>query len=495
MQIKELASLITPSKLAGDEQATITGIQIDSRTVKEGDLFICLTGSAKDGHDYAQQAIDNGATALVTEKHLDIEVPQLIVKDSRVAMAIIADHFYDYPSQELKVIGVTGTNGKTTTTYLLEKILTDHGHKTGLMGTIEMKIGGQIYPVTNTTQDAANLQKYFRQMKNEGESYCVMEVSSHALEMGRVKGVHFRSALFTNLTQDHLDYHGTMEHYRDAKGLLFSRLGNSYSPTEEGRSYAVLNADDPASRHFAKLTSAQVITYGIEHEADVRAQNIRVTSTGTEFSLKTFKGDQPVSLKLIGKFNVYNALGAIAASLLENIPLDTIIASLAETESVQGRMEVVDEGQPFLVLVDYAHTPDGLENALSTISEFAEGQIFSVFGCGGDRDRAKRPMMGEIAARYSDFVFVTSDNPRSESPEAILDDIEPGLLDAGLTADQYEKISDREEAIRRAIQKAGPKDVILIAGKGHETYQIINGTTRHFDDREAARQAIRGRRT
>ncbi|WP_010270136.1 UDP-N-acetylmuramoyl-L-alanyl-D-glutamate--2,6-diaminopimelate ligase [Paenibacillus senegalensis] len=495
MQIKELASLITPSKLTGNEQAKIKGIQIDSRKVNEGDLFICLTGSLKDGHDYARQAIDNGATALVTEKRLEVEVPQLIVKNSRLAMAIIADHFYQHPSKELKVIGVTGTNGKTTTTYLLEKILNDHGCSTGLMGTIEMKIGGQIYPVLNTTQDAADLQKSFRQMKDEGENYCVMEVSSHALEMGRVKGVHFRTALFTNLTQDHLDYHGTMERYREAKGLLFSRLGNTYASSEAERSYAVLNADDPASEYFARMTSAQVITYGINNEADVRAHNIRITSQGTAFTLSTFKGEQDVNLKLIGKFNVYNALGAVAAALLENIPLEEIVSSLERTGSVQGRMEVVDEGQPFLVLVDYAHTPDGLENALSTISEFAEGQIFSVFGCGGDRDRTKRPQMGEIAARYSDYVFVTSDNPRSEEPEAILDDIEPGLLEAGLTADQYEKISDREEAIRRAIDKAGPKDVILIAGKGHETYQIINGTTRHFDDREAARQAIRGRRT
>lgn len=493
MKTKELASLITPSRLIGNDQAKINGIEIDSRKVKPGNLFICLTGTAKDGHDYAQQAIENGAEALITEKYLEVEVPQLIVKDSRLAMAVIADRFYRHPSHELKVIGVTGTNGKTTMTYLLEKILTDFGQRTGLMGTIEMKIGGQAYPVANTTQDAADLHKYFRQMKDEGENYCVMEVSSHALEMGRVKGVHFRTALFTNLTQDHLDYHGTMERYREAKGLLFSRLGNSYSPSEEGQSYAVLNADDPASGYFKKQTSAQIITYGIENDADVRAENIRVTSTGTQFKVVTFRGEQTVSTKLIGKFNVYNALGAIAAALLENIPLERILQSLSKIESVQGRMEVVDAGQPFLVLVDYAHTPDGLENALSTISEFAEGQIISVFGCGGDRDRTKRPLMGEIAARYSDYVFVTSDNPRSENPESILDDIEPGLHRAGLTADQYEKISDREAAIEKAIHKAGPKDVILIAGKGHETYQIINGTTRHFDDREEARQAIRGR--
>lgn len=493
MQLKELASLIITSKIIGNEDAAVTGIQIDSRKVQSGDLFICLTGSVQDGHQYAQEAVNKGAAALIAEKELNVGVPILLVGDSRSAMAVIADHFYGYPSHELKVIGITGTNGKTTTTYLIEKILADYGQPTGLMGTIQMKIGGNVYPVTNTTQDAAELQKSFRQMKDTGENYCVMEVSSHALEMGRVKGCRFRTALFTNLTQDHLDYHGTMDRYREAKGLFFSRLGNHYYPSEEDRSYAVLNADDPASNYFAKLTSAQVITYGIDNEADVRAKDIRITSAGTEFALSTFKGEASVRLKLIGKFNVYNALGAIATTLLENIPLQQIVNSLEQLANVQGRMETVDEGQDFLVLVDYAHTPDGLDNALSTISEFAEGQIISVFGCGGDRDRGKRPLMGEIAARYSDYVFVTSDNPRSENPERILDDIEPGLIEAGLTANEYVKISDRKEAILQAVQRAGSKDVILIAGKGHETYQIINGITRHFDDRETAREAIRGR--
>lgn len=493
MQLKELASLIITSKILGNEDAAVTGIQIDSRKVQSGDLFICLTGSVQDGHQYAQEAVNKGAAALIAEKELNVGVPILLVGDSRSAMAVIADHFYGYPSHELKVIGITGTNGKTTTTYLIEKILADYGQPTGLMGTIQMKIGGNVYPVTNTTQDAAELQKSFRQMKDTGENYCVMEVSSHALEMGRVKGCRFRTALFTNLTQDHLDYHGTMDRYREAKGLFFSRLGNHYYPSEEDRSYAVLNADDPASNYFAKLTSAQVITYGIDNEADVRAKDIRITSAGTEFALSTFKGEASVRLKLIGKFNVYNALGAIATTLLENIPLQQIVNSLEQLANVQGRMETVDEGQDFLVLVDYAHTPDGLDNALSTISEFAEGQIISVFGCGGDRDRGKRPLMGEIAARYSDYVFVTSDNPRSENPERILDDIEPGLIEAGLTANEYVKISDRKEAILQAVQRAGSKDVILIAGKGHETYQIINGITRHFDDRETAREAIRGR--
>lgn len=492
MQLKELASLIVGSRITGAEETEITGIQTDSRKVKPGDLFICLPGTAQDGHEYAGQAITQGAAALVAERPLDIAAPVLYVKDSRTAMAIISDHFYGYPSHEMKVIGVTGTNGKTTTTFIIDKILSDYGQITGLLGTIGMRIGDKTYPTQNTTPDAADLQAAFRRMRDVGTGYCIMEVSSHALAMGRVKGCRFRTALFTNLTQDHLDYHQTMDRYLAAKGLFFSRLGNEYSPHESDRKYAVLNVDDPASAELAAMTSAQVVTYGIHQEADVRASGIQFTSAGTSFMLSTFCGDVSVHLKLIGKFNVYNALGAVAATLLEGVPLQQVKNSLEEMEIVQGRMEPVNEGQNFLVLVDYAHSPDGLENALKTISEFVEGRVITVFGCGGDRDRGKRPLMGEIAARYSDFVFMTSDNPRSEDPERILDDIEPGLLKAGLASSEYSKIADRKEAIYQAIEMARPNDVVLIAGKGHETYQIINGTVLHFDDREVAREAIRG---
>lgn len=494
MKINELAGLFAISRIIGDGETEITGVQTDSRLVNPGDLFICVRGLVVDGHNFAAKAVELGASALVVERELDVSVPMLVVKDCRAAMAAIANHFYGYPSREMRVIGITGTNGKTTSAYLIEHILADQGFRTGLMGTVQMKIGGETFGTENTTQEALELQRNFRRMRDVDTDYCVMEVSSHALDLGRVKGTRFRTALFTNLTQDHLDYHKTMEQYQAAKGLFFSRLGNEFHADSAQRSYAVLNADDPAAAAFAKLTAAEVITYGLNGQADVRAADIRITAKGTSFRLITFKGEADVRMKLIGKFNVYNALGAVAVALLEGVALERIVQSLEATPPVEGRMEVVDEGQDFLVLVDYAHTPDGLENALVAVKEVAEGRIIAVFGCGGDRDRGKRPKMGKIAARYSDYVFVTSDNPRSEDPDAILKDIEPGLLDAGCTPDRYEMIADRRTAIQKAIEMASPEDVVLIAGKGHETYQLIKGATLHFDDREEARAALRSRK-
>lgn len=494
MLLKELAQLFTISQIIGDETVEFTGVEADSRKVSPGDLFICVRGLATDGHRYAQKAIDAGARALVVEEPLSLPVPMLVVKDSRHAMAVIASHFYGYPSRGMKVIGITGTNGKTTSTYIIEKILADRGYSTGLMGTVQMKIGEESTPAEGTTQESLALQRNFARMRDAGTQYCVMEVSSHALDLGRVKETRFRTALFTNLTQDHLDYHKTMEEYRGAKSLLFSRLGNGGEPQAEERSYAVLNADDPASAYLAKQTAVEVLTYGIEQTADVRAENIRITAKGTSFKLRTFLGETEVQLRLVGKFNVYNALGAIAVSLLESVSLEQIKRSLESMLPVEGRMEAVDAGQDFLVLVDYAHTPDGLENALAAVKEVAEGRVIAVFGCGGDRDRTKRPKMGRIAASYSDYVFVTSDNPRTEDPEAILEEIKPGVLEAGLDARSYSLIADRRTAIQKAIEMASPKDVVLIAGKGHETYQLINGQTYHFDDREEARHALRSRK-
>jgi UDP-N-acetylmuramoyl-L-alanyl-D-glutamate--2,6-diaminopimelate ligase len=493
MQLQELASVLVISHVYGDADTTITGIQFDSRKVQPGDLFLCIPGLVQDGHDFAVKAIERGASALVTERVLDVAVPQLVVKDARYAMAAIASHYYGYASRAMKILGITGTNGKTTTSYLIEKILSDQGFTTGLMGTIQMKIGNVYTEMERTTQEALDLQRNFALMREQGTDYCIMEVSSHALELGRVKGVHFRSGLFTNLSQDHLDYHQTMERYKAAKGLLFSRLGNGFTEDPKLRQYAILNADDPASKAYNALTSAQVLTYGIEQECDVRAQEIRITSQGTEFKLISYAGDAYFRMKLVGKFNVYNALGAIASTLAEGVPLEQIRNSLEGIAVVDGRMEVVGEGQEFLVLVDYAHTPDGLENALSTIREFAEGQVITVFGCGGDRDKTKRPLMGKVAASYSDYVFVTSDNPRTENPETILQDIIPGIEASELSKENYELVIDRRIAIHKAIDRAGPKDVVLIAGKGHETYQDIMGVKHDFDDRLVAKAAIRGR--
>lgn len=492
MQIRELASLLVGARMEGEADGVITGLETDSRKVQPGYLFICLTGSVQDGHDYAQQAVERGAAAIVISRPIDVNVCKIHVKDTRLAMAIMSNHYFDYPSQALKLIGITGTNGKTTISFLIEKMLADHGLRTGLMGTIRMKIGERAYDVKNTTQEALELQRNLREMCNADADACVMEVSSHALAMGRVKGCRFRTAIFTNLTQDHLDYHQTMEQYKQAKGLLFSQLGNTYTGDPDQRQYAVLNADDPASSYYASITAAQVLTYGIDREADVRAHEVRITAEGTRFRIVTsFAGSCEIELKLIGKFSVYNALAAVTAGLLEGIPLEAIKRSLEPVTGVEGRFESVGEGQDFLVIVDYAHTPDSLENVLSTISEFAEGRILCVFGCGGDRDRTKRPLMGEIAARYSDHVFLTSDNPRSEDPERILLDIEEGVKRAGALASSYERIVDRKQAIERAIAAAKAGDVVLIAGKGHETYQEAGGVRIDFDDRLVAKNAIR----
>lgn len=493
MKLQELASVLLITHIHGNADTEITGIEADSRKIKPGDLFLCIPGLTADGHDYAPKAIALGASALVTERVLDVPVPQLVVKDARYAMAALSAHFYGYPSKEMKIIGVTGTNGKTTTTYLLEKIIADQGFTTGLMGTIQMKIGDTFTQMERTTQEAVDLQRSFRRMHEAGTEYCIMEVSSHALELGRVKGIHFRSGIFTNLTQDHLEYHKTMEAYAAAKGLLFSRLGNGFSGDPQERQYAILNADDSVSELYSGLTAAQVITYGIEQPCDVRATNIHMTAKGTSFHLVSFAGDAHFQMKLVGKFNVYNALGAISAALAEGFSLEAIKNSIESIALVDGRMEVVDEGQDYLVLVDYAHTPDGLENALSTVREFAEGRIITVFGCGGDRDRTKRPVMGKVTAAYSDYLYVTSDNPRTEDPDAILQDIVPGLQEANYPEDRYELIADRKKAIQKAIEGASPKDVILIAGKGHETYQDIMGVKHDFDDRLVAKAAIRGR--
>lgn len=354
MRLDELSEHLLTSQLIGDGSLTINGIETDSRKVGPGSLFICLPGHTVDGHDYAGEAVAQGAAALVVERRLPAEVPQLLVKDSRHAMAVLSNAFFNSPSRRLKLIGITGTNGKTTTTYLIERLLSDAGSKPGVIGTIEMRYNGQVFPMSGTTPEALELQRSLSDMAQTGTDYCVMEVSSHALEQGRVKGCHYRTAIFTNLTQDHLDYHGSMEQYAAAKGLLFSRLGNDFGQAEGQRSYAVFNADDPASRSLSRLTSAEVITYGIDAEADVRASEIKITAKGTSFVVHTFKGSVEITMQMVGKFNIYNALAAITAGLIEGISIEQLGRSLESVPGVPGRVEAVDAGQPFAVIVDYA---------------------------------------------------------------------------------------------------------------------------------------------
>ncbi|MGD7664244.1 UDP-N-acetylmuramoyl-L-alanyl-D-glutamate--2,6-diaminopimelate ligase [Brevibacillus laterosporus] len=486
MLLRELLAPLLVSHIKGDDQVVITGITADSRNVKPGDLFICLSGFTVDGHEFAAQAVEKGAIAIIAEHEIEVDKTVVIVPDSRRAMAFLADRFFGSPSQKLKLIGVTGTNGKTTTTHLIDRILTDQQKKTGLIGTIHMRIGDQIEKVKNTTPDMIDLQSSFRRMLDIHTDYAIMEVSSHALDMGRVHGCDYHTAIFTNMTQDHLDYHKTFDNYRQAKSLLFAQLGNSYD--QQSLKTAILNADDEVSKYFAHVTPARVLTYGIDQPADVRAVSIRVTSAGTSFTVQSFAGVATVNMKLMGKFNVYNALAAIAATLVEGVPLAAIIKSLEGIPGVDGRFEPVSLGQDYAVIVDYSHTPDSLENALVTAKEFVTGQLICVAGCGGNRDRTKRPIMAQIATKYADYSVLTSDNPRFEEPEAILADMVGGIQN--VDQKRFTTIVNRREAIFHAISQAKPGDCVLIAGKGHETYQESKGEIFPFDDREVAKEAI-----
>jgi len=486
MKLQTLLSYLHDFTSYVGENPTITSIEMDSRQVKKGSLFICIKGYTVDGHDFAEVAVQNGAAAIVAEHDLNVNVPVVIVKDSRRAMAVLADAFYGQPTQKLHLIGVTGTNGKTTTTHIIEHIFRQASKKTGLIGTVNIKIGGKSYEVKNTTPESLVLQKTFHQMINEEVEVAIMEVSSHSLKLGRVHGCDFDVAVFTNLSQDHLDFHGTMDEYRHAKGLLFAQLGSRFDHKKPR--FAVLNHDDPASLEYKQSTAATIITYGIDTESDIMARNIKMTTNGTSFDLVTPFETVRVNTKLIGRFSVYNILAAVAACLVSGVPLAAIIEAVEQVQGVPGRFEVVDGGQDFTVIVDYAHTPDSLENVLRTIRQFAKSNVYVVVGCGGDRDKTKRPIMAQIAAKYADVPIFTSDNPRSEDPAAILQDMEEGVK-----GKQFVSIVDRKEAIYHAISQACKGDVILIAGKGHETYQIIGNDILDFDDRLVALEAIRER--
>jgi len=472
------------------EDVNVLDIITDSRLVKQGSLFACIPGHTVDGHSFAGEAVDNGAVALLTERYIDIDIqiPQIVVPSIGDVLPIIADRFYQQPTKRLQLVGITGTNGKTTTTYLVEKICKDFGKKVGVIGTIEMRIGDEKFSVNNTTPEPVILQKSFQMMVEKGVDIAVIEVSSHALELRRVAGCDFDMGVFTNLTQDHLDFHLDMESYKQAKAKLFSRLGNTYE-YDKSQKYAVLNADDHNYRYFESATVAQVLTYGIDVDADIKADNVSISSEGVSFNVSSRFGNEKIDMKITGKFSVYNALAAISICLLQSIPLSSIKQSLERIEGVPGRFEKVSCGQEYSVIVDYAHTADSLENVLKTIKEFTKNRIITVFGCGGDRDRTKRPLMGKVAREYSDISIITSDNPRTENIVNIIDDIMVAYNDA--PTDSYIRIDDRATAIHHAINEAKAGDVILIAGKGHETYQIIGNKKYDFDDRQVAMEAIK----
>ncbi|EKN66336.1 UDP-N-acetylmuramoylalanyl-D-glutamate--2,6-diaminopimelate ligase [Neobacillus bataviensis LMG 21833] len=486
MKLQKLLEYLHPIHPYKGEDPEITSIENDNRKVQKGSLFICINGYTVDGHDFAASAVNSGAAAILAERPLDLDVPVIVVNDTTRAMAVLADAYYGQPTKKLQLIGITGTNGKTTTSHLIEKIFADTGRTTGLIGTMYTKIADKTIETKNTTPESLILQKTFQHMVDAGVSLAVMEVSSHALDLGRVHGCDYDIAVFTNLTQDHLDYHKTMAEYKRAKSLLFAQLGNSFE--KDKPKFAVLNADDPASEMYRRSTAAHVITYGIEQNADLQAENIKMTPRGTNFDLVIEGAIYPVQMQLIGKFSVYNVLASISAALVSGIEIHDIIHSIESVEGVAGRVELVNAGQDFTVIVDYAHTPDSLENVLKTIQHFAKNRIFVIVGCGGDRDRTKRPLMAQIACNWATDPILTSDNPRSEDPQAILKEME-----AGVQGKSYQVIPDRREAIYSAVHQATAGDVILIAGKGHETYQIIGTVVHDFDDRIVAREAIEGR--
>jgi UDP-N-acetylmuramoyl-L-alanyl-D-glutamate--2,6-diaminopimelate ligase len=497
MRLDELTAGLAPAAAGGLDaggETEITGLAYDSRAVRGGELFFCVSGFQSDGHDYAPQALTSGAVALVVERSLGLGVPEVLVESARAAMAPLAARFYGDPTAQLRVVGITGTNGKTTTAYLAQALLEAAGEQCGLLGTVKSLVGGQERAVTRTTPEAIELQADFRAMLDGGDSACAIEVSSHALELGRADSVRFAASVFTNLTQDHLDFHDTMEDYFQAKRLLFA----AHAPD-----VSIVNIGDPYGRRLAQEIPS-VKTFAVEAAADYSASELRCDFAGCSFALRVPGEEQArvVRLPMPGRFNVANALGAIAAAHELGGDLDALIGALEHGVHVPGRFEPVDEGQDFAVLVDYAHTPDSLENALAAARELiavrngAGGRVVCVFGAGGDRDRGKRPLMGEIAARLADVTIVTSDNPRSEEPEQIIAEIMSGVARVAKgEAPPVCSIADRAIAIDEAIAAAQSGDVLVIAGKGHEQGQeFAGGRKLPFDDVSVARKALRAHR-
>jgi UDP-N-acetylmuramoyl-L-alanyl-D-glutamate--2,6-diaminopimelate ligase len=466
-----------PTDPSGDPE--ITGLAFDSRAVTAGDLFFCVTGLQSDGHEFAPAAVENGAAALVVERPLELLVPQLQVASARAAMAPMAASFYGDPTAELAIAGVTGTNGKTTIAFLIRSIMEATGRSCGLLGTVKQVVGGEEVAGVRTTPEAIDLQRTFRAMRDAGDVACAMEVSSHALVLHRADAIHFGARVFTNLTQDHLDFHETMDEYFAAKRILFEGEGGP----------CIVNVDDPYGRRLeAEIDCVTFSASGVE-DADYRAERLSLSAGGAKFRCVTPGGDVEVSTLMPGHFNVSNAVAAIAAADALGVAPAESAAALAAAERVPGRFEPIEEGQQFAVYVDYAHTPDSLDNVLRAARRLTDGRLLAVFGCGGDRDRDKRPLMGKIGADLSDTAIVTSDNPRSEDPAAIIEDVLAGI--AG--RDHVTVEPDRTKAIGIAVRMAAPGDVVVIAGKGHEQGQEFeDGRKIPFDDREVAREQLRG---
>ena len=487
MKLNKISDYVKPSLILNSTDIEITGISYNSKTTEKGDIFVCMVGEHSDGHNYAQMAIEKGASAVIAQQELELDVPILLVEDTSLALGKLANVFYEFPSKDLFLVGVTGTNGKTTVTHLIENIFEHASKPCGLIGTLGQRISSEaVYTdAKHTTPQAPELQETLRKMIDNKLENVVMEVSSHALEQHRIEGCEFNGAVFTNLTQDHLDYHITMTNYSKAKAKLFSMLKNS-----KENHFAVINLDDDYAMDMLSATprDAEILAYSIHNEkADIIAQNISYSSFGANFDCKTPFGLKKINLQMTGEFSIYNALAALCAGILSGVEIDTCIKALEATKNVSGRFEVVST-EP-LIIVDYAHTPDGLDNVLRAAKELVkDGELICLFGCGGDRDATKRPKMAHIADELADKVVITSDNPRSEDPQQIITDILAGIK--SLDGDRIFVDIDRREAIERVVKMAKSNDVIGVAGKGHEDYQILKDETIHFDDREEVKRAI-----
>lgn len=459
------------------EDVEIRAIEYNSRRIQPGDLFCCIVGTFSDGHNYAQNAVEAGAAALVVERRLPLDVPQILVENSRIAMAEIAAEYYGHPAEQLTIVGITGTNGKTSTTYMIKSIAEQMGLKVGLIGTIRNLIGDKHFDTERTTPESVELQGLLRCMCDEKVDLVVMEVSSHSLDQGRVHGVTFDVAEFTNLTQDHLDYHKTFENYINAKKMLFRQSKK-----------AVINADDPKSSFMVEGIDIPTLRFGVRERADISATDIDITPEGVQFNMHSSLGTTHMKAPIPGLFSVFNVLGAAGVAMTLGYTEEAITRGIENMLRVSGRLEPLPTGgRPYSVLLDYAHTPDAIENILKSVRGFAKGRIITLFGCGGNRDKAKRPIMGEIAGMLSDYLIVTSDNPRDEEPMDIIRAIEEGVKKSGC---EYTVIENRRDAIRFALMHAQENDIIILAGKGHENYQEICGVKHHFDEKEVVAELL-----
>ncbi len=491
MRLSELLAGVPGAKVCGE--AEVTGISYDSRKVMPGYVFVAIKGEQTDGHRYIAQAISRGASAVILEAPSTVdhglEAATAVVPDSRSALSAVSKAFFGDPSAELLVVGITGTKGKTTACHLTKSVLDACGERTGLVGTVHNIVGDEVRPVVRTTPESSDLQELFRDMLTSGCTAATMEVSSHALALGRVEHIKFDAAVLTNIGRDHLDYHGTVERYMETKARLFHGLGALGEKNRALPPVSILNADDDSYRYFREKVESSLVTYGMSSEADVRCADVSLDGKGSRFVLAMGNWRKHVRLNLPGRFNVANALVAAAIGYGFGMDKEAIVHGLETCPPVRGRVQPVPEAEEFSVWVDYAHTPESLRGVLEAAREMTEGRVIAVFGCGGDRDRGKRPIMGQVAAGLCELTILTSDNPRTEDPETILDHIEEGFESAANEADHL-RIADRREAINEAVARARPGDIVVVAGKGHETYQVNGDHTIHFDDVEEAREAI-----